>query len=75
MLAQVASIWLVVVELAIPNSRPIAIQPGYTTEAACHEAIARIARGEYNTLFLDNGGRLPIARGLGCISLQEPATS
>lgn len=72
MLAQAATaIWLVVVELAFTGQRA-ALDAG--TEAECHAALARIARGEFNAVIMDNGLRLPIARGLGCIP-KTPATS
>ena len=71
--------WILVVELMLPGqpAAPVGIMPGYHTEAECRDNLARIARGEYTTVFTDDGAQLRIVRGITCIvrTVDAPATS
>lgn len=61
--------WIIVVQLVTGQKVALDIP----SEAACHEALGKIANGTYLGITIDAvpGLQLPVARGIGCIRKED----
>lgn len=59
--------WLIIIQLTTGQSVGLDI----ASEQECRDALAKIAAGHYTHVTLENGLRLPIARGLGCETVER----